>query len=212
MTREDRAVSIGRRNPRGYGEGQPDAEAPTERLTLPEQGAGAQDPTIQSTVSDQATASDQATRSESVGIRVNKPLITRRPDERWTRKEPANGTPERGEGARSTDGANDATRAVDAALAAQLTERITPGSSPDATTAAFATPEDPTIATPSLDSTRVGSPDPEDPVQRGVRAVRCSRWALSSAPATSWSPSRSPTRCSSRCSRPKRARRSRFIC
>src|SRR6185437_11326712 len=85
---------------------------------------------------------------------------------------PTNGTPERGEGAKATDGANDTTRAVDAALAAQLTGRITPGSSPDATTAAFATPDDPTIATPGLDSTRVGSPDPEDPVQRGVRAVK----------------------------------------
>src|SRR5438270_6020469 len=160
MTREDREVSIGRRNPRGYGEGQPDAEAPTERLTLPEQGAGTQDPNI------------QAAASKSSGIRVNKPLITRRPDERWTRTQQVNEPPTLAEGGREPSGPDDATQVVDSALAAQLTERITPGPLADAPTAAFATPDAPTVVTPGLDSTRVGSPDPEDPVQRGVRAFR----------------------------------------
>lgn len=165
-------MSIGRRNPRGYGEGQPDAEASTERLTLPEQGAGVQDPTIQSAVPDRTTASDQPTVSESVGIRVNKPLITRRPDERWTRKQPDSEAPARPNGERASAGPDDATQVVNRALEEQLTERTRLSSSPDAAAAAFATPDDPTIATPGLDSTRVGAPDPEDPVQRGVRVFR----------------------------------------
>lgn len=176
-------MSIGRRNPRGYGEGQPGAESPTERLRLPEQGAGAQDPNI------------RGTASESIGMGVTKPLIRRRPDEHWTRPQ---GAHEPSTAAGNPDGPpagpNSVTQAInrahvtDPTQQAQPTERIAhrssptaprsaQGSSPDATTAAFIAPDAPTVATPGLDapgldSTRVGPPDPDDPVQRGIRVFR----------------------------------------
>jgi hypothetical protein len=132
-------VSIGRRSPRGYGEGQPDAEVPIERLRLPLQGANALDADKTQAINNHAAA------SESVGLDATTPLMARQGD-RQSPQPPS---------------------------AAQSTPPSTPpSSSPFDATTALPTPGDPTVVTPGLDATRVGPPEPEDPVQRGLRVFR----------------------------------------
>jgi hypothetical protein len=156
-------VSIGGRSPRGYGEGQPDAEVPIERLRLPLQGASAQDGEKTQAIDSQAAAtqavdtqavdtqavdtratSARPAASESVGLDATTPLMSRqgeRPSARPPSKTPPSKTPP-------------------------------PTSSPFDATTALPQRDEPTIVTPGLDATRVGAPEPDDPMQRGLRVFR----------------------------------------
>lgn len=127
-------MSIGRRNPRGFGEGQSGAGAPTERLGLPEQGATARE------------GRRRMTASESIGLAgfaaPDDPTVAMSPSASAAAPGPGSGggsAPSSGRASQPLTDPSDATTQSNAA---------------------------------GLGATRIGEPDPDDAVQRGLRAFK----------------------------------------